>query len=373
MVKYKKGMSFMGDKKNNKRRFLLRSIFFILLFLFLAAGCASCYALTRIGKAPDPSEQKFFATLPNYRNGRFLNLEQVAMNTEKMAKGAGFFRFLFSSPNAPRRPYPRVELIRKSFPDRPEEFNVCWLGHSSLIFELGGVRFMVDPVFGNAAPLPGIVRRFVPSPLPREEIPELDFVVISHDHYDHLEYETIRAFRKKKFPIVTSLGVGARLRGWGIPANRIIEMNWNNYTTVSGVKIVAHPARHFSGRTIDDRFTTLWSAFSFERNGKKIFYGADSGYGRHFAQIGKEHGPFDLVCLEIDAWNERWPHNHSFPHEVIREFQELRGRMLLPIHWGVFDLAMHPYYESINKICELAKAHNVPLVLPAMGERKRLP
>lgn len=362
----------MTAGKKAKKHFLLRTFFFILLFLVLLTGVTACFAMQQIGEAPTESEKAFWSRLPNFRNGKFLNLEKVEMNTRKMAKKAGFFRFIFSSPNAPQRPCPRVELIRSSFPRRPEEFNVCWLGHSSLIFELGGVRFMVDPVFGNAAPVPGIVKRFVPSPLAREELPELDFVVISHDHYDHLEYATIRAFRKKKFPIITSLGVGARLRGWGIPADRIIEMNWNNYTTVAGVKIFAHPARHFSGRSFDDRFSTLWSSFSFERNGKKIFYGADSGYGKHFAQIGREHGPFDLVCLEIDAWNERWPHNHSFPEEVIKEFKELRGIRLLPVHWGVFDLAMHPYYESINRICELAKKHKVPLLLPAMGERKRL-
>lgn len=335
------------------------------------SGCA-CYTLSRIGDAPSESEIAFFEKLPNYRNGKFLNLEPFELNTKKIAKKAGFFRFIFASPNAPKRPYPRQELVKASFPAKPEEFNVCWLGHSTVIFELGGRRFMVDPVFGNAAPIPWAVNRFVPSPLPLDELPELDFVVISHDHYDHLEYAAIRALRKKKCPIITSLGVGARLRGWGIPAKRIIEMNWNNYTTVAGVKIHAHPARHFSGRSFDDRFSTLWSAFSFERNGKKIFFGADGGYGKHFARIGKEHGPFDLVCLEIDAWNERWPNNHSFPHEVIKEFKELRGKLLLPIHWGVFDLAMHPYYESINKICDLAKKNNVPLLLPAMGERKRL-
>ena len=365
----------MKDKKKKKKKssFVWKIMLWGVVFILLILGGVSCFALSQIGNGPSPSEQKFFSRFPNFRDGRFLNLENVKMDTKKMAKSAGFFRFIFSSPNAPQRPYPRQELIRKSFPVRPEEFNVCWLGHSTLIFELGGVRFMVDPVFGNAAPVPGIVRRFVSSPLPRAELPELDFVVISHDHYDHLEYDTIRAFRKKKFPIITSLGVGARLRSWGIPAERIIEMNWNNYTTVAGVKITAHPARHFSGRTFDDRYTTLWSAFSFERNGKKIFFGGDSGYGKHFAQIGREHGPFDLVCLEIDAWNERWPNNHSFPEEVIKEFQELRGKRLLPIHWGVFDLAMHPYYESINRVCELAKKYNVPLLLPAMGERKRLP
>lgn len=366
----------MSDKKktsSKSSRVGVRILLLFFLLLFLLTGTAGCYVWLQIGPQPSEAEKARFSKLPNYRSGQFLNLEKVQINTQKLAKKAGFFRFIFSSPNAPKRPYPRVELIRKSFPARPEEFNVCWLGHSTLIFELGGVRFMVDPVFGNAAPLPGILKRFVPSPLPREELPELDFVVISHDHYDHLEYSTIRAFRKKKFPIVTSLGVGAKLRSWGIPADRIIEMNWNNFVTVAGVRIFAHPARHFSGRFLNDRFTTLWSAFSFERNGKKIFFGGDSGYGSHFARIGREHGPFDLVCLEIDAWNERWPNHHSFPEEVIREFRELRGRWLLPIHWGVFDLAMHPYYESINRICDLAQKYKVPLLLPAMGERKRLP
>ncbi|MBR2373179.1 MAG: MBL fold metallo-hydrolase [Lentisphaeria bacterium] len=261
----------MAEKKKKKThlwKIWLLSFFVLLLFFSIS----SFLTLFKIGKAPDDSEKEFFRKLPNYRDGRFLNLEPVEINNRKLTKKAGFFRFIFDSPNAPKRAYPRKELIRASFPDKPEEFNVCWLGHSSLIFELGGRRFMVDPVFGNAAPVPWVVKRFVPSPLPAGELPELDFVVISHDHYDHLEYSTIRALRNKKFPVITSLGVGARLRSWGIPKKRIIEMNWNNYTTVAGVKIHAHPARHFSGRSFDDRFSTLWSSFSFERNGKKIFF-----------------------------------------------------------------------------------------------------
>lgn len=361
----------MSQKKKKARSYWKILLPVLVLFILLTVGC-TCFTLVQIGKGCSESEKAFFQKFPNYRNGKFLNLEPIDLNTKKLAGKAGFFRFIFSSPNAPGRPYPRQELVRASFPAKPDEFNVCWLGHSSLIFELGGRRFMVDPVFGNAAPIPWVVKRFVPSPLSLEEIPELDFVVISHDHYDHLEYKAVRAFRNKKFPIITSCGVGARLRSWGIDPKRIIEMNWNNYITVAGVKIHAHSARHFSGRSFNDRFSTLWSSFSFERNGKKIFYGADSGYGKHFARIGKEHGPFDLVCLEIDAWNERWPNNHSFPHEVIQEFKDLQGKLLLPIHWGVFDLAMHPYYESINKVCELAAKNNVPLLLPAMGERKRL-
>ena len=366
-------MSAKQQKKGSRFGMVPKILIAAAAVLVCVAGCGCWHVLTRMGHAPDEAERARLEKYVNYRDGKFLNLEPVVLDEKKISKGAGFFRFIFAAPHGPKKPYPRVELLKGSFPEKPEEFNVCWLGHSSLIFELGNRRFMVDPVFGNAAPFPGVVRRAVPSPLPREEIPELDFVLISHDHYDHLEYETVRSFRNRKFPIVTSLGVGARLRGWGIPAERIIELNWNSSVTVAGVRITAHPARHFSGRGLKDRYATLWSSFSFERNGRKIFFGADSGYGRHFAAIGREYGPFDLVCLEIDAWNKLWPNNHSFPEEAIQEFKELRGKRLLPIHWGVFDLAMHPYYESVNMVRALAEAHKVPLLLPAMGERKRLP
>ena len=148
----------MGEKKKKKegkKGLVLKGLLFFLIALLLLSGVTVCYALRRIGSAPSEAEKAFFAKLPNYKNGKFLNYDKVELSTRKFAKKPGFFRFIFASSNAPKRPYPRRELIRKSFPDRPEEFNVCWLGHSSLIFELGGVRFMVDPVFGNAAPSPG--------------------------------------------------------------------------------------------------------------------------------------------------------------------------------------------------------------------------
>ena len=159
-------------KENNKKapsakKGIIKILLGLLGILVLLTVSAGAWAYLRIGSPPSDQEKTFYSTLPNYRTGKFLNLEPVEINTKKLAKKAGFFRFIFSSPNVPGRPYPRVELIKSSFPAKPEEFNVCWLGHSSLIFELGGVRFMVDPVFGNAAPLPGIVNRFVPSPLPR--------------------------------------------------------------------------------------------------------------------------------------------------------------------------------------------------------------
>ncbi len=344
----------------------------ILSLLCVIAGLSvltACSLHSEFGNLPDEAATQRFQTLPNYSNGQFHNLESVRMNMKKLARKPGFFRFLLDSSNAPEAELPSVPLTRNSFSTPPGEFNVIWLGHSSLIFELGGVRFLTDPVFGNAAPLPFVVRRYCDSPLPRKELPPLDFILISHDHYDHLEYPTIRFLRDSEVPFIVPLGVGAILQGWGIAPNRIHELNWNDSVTLKGIRITALTGRHFSGRTFGNRNKTLWASFLFEGGGKKIYFGADGGYGKHFKEIGKKYGPFDLTCLEIDAWNERWPQNHLFPKEVIQAQKDLKGKRLLPIHWGVFDLAMHPWNESIETVRTLAEQENIPLLTPKMGER----
>ena len=210
-------------------------------------------------------------------------------------------------------------------------------------------------------------------PLRREDIPQLDFVIISHDHYDHLEYGTVKFLKDRDVKFVTALGVGARLRGWGVPADRIIELGWEESAEVAGLTITAERSRHFSGRHTNDRDSTLWASYVIEdKNDRRVFFGADSGYGRHFKEIGEKYGGFDLTCLEIDAWNENWPNNHMFPEESVRAHNDLRGKKYLPIHWGVFDLAMHPWNESIGKAKEAAKKENVELVDVLMGEKKVL-
>ena len=356
-------------KASGRKKQLLISLGVCIGLLLMFGVCAACCVKTCFGELPDETEQQRFASLPNYSEGKFINREPAGRPSIKTASSAGFFRFLFRSKNAPDSELPCVPLTRDSFPRKPEAFAVYWLGHSTLIFELSSVRFMTDPVFGNAAPLPGIVERYCESPLPREELPKLDFILISHDHYDHLEYATIHALRKDSVPFITPLGVGARLRGWGIAPERIHELNWGESLSFAGLKITALCARHFSGRSMGDRNRTLWAAFLIEGGGKRIFFGADGGYGKHFREIGDLYGPIDLVCLEIDAWNERWPNNHLFPDETIRAFRDLKGKTFLPIHWGVFDLAMHPWNESIKKVTEKARDAGIRILTPKMGEK----
>ena len=357
------------SKAGGRRKRLLISLSVCACVLLLLALCAACCIGTRFGELPDESEQQRFALLSNYSEGKFINREPAGRPSVKAASSAGFFRFLFTSENAPDFELPHVPLTRSSFPAQPEDFAVYWLGHSTLIFELASVRFMTDPVFGNAAPLPCIVERYCESPLPRAELPALDFILISHDHYDHLEYATIRALRNEEVHFIVPLGVGARLRGWGIAPERIHELNWGEELQFSGLKITALCARHFSGRSTGDRNRTLWAAFLIEGGDKRIFFGADGGYGKHFREIGDQYGPIDLVCLEIDAWNERWPNNHLFPDETVRAFRDLKGKIFLPIHWGVFDLAMHPWNESIDKVTAVARNAGIRILTPKMGEK----
>lgn len=340
----------------------------VLTLLLLLSSCVS----ERMGALPGEKEKEMFAKLPYYnsKTGKFCNEEKVVMHLPRGVKGKwGLFRFIFTSENAPGKDLPIVKLSRRDFPPEKDAFSVRWLGHSTLILEMEGLRFMTDPVFGNAAPLPGVLRRYGKQPLPIKELPELDFVLISHDHYDHLEYSFIRKIRFEKFPVICPYGVGARLRSWGIGKERIKEIGWWESINIGKLKITATPARHFSGRSWSDRDQTLWASYVIEGKGKKVFFGGDSGYGRHFAGIGKKFGPFDLVCMEIDAWNEKWPNNHIFPHEIPKAVKELKGKLFLPIHWGVFDMARHKWDLSIEMLMEEVKKSAIPCATPKMGEK----
>lgn len=352
----------------NRIRF--KGVLFYAVFstVLTLAGIGGAYIMTRFGALPTATEYAAWEKYETFRDGRFHNLEANDFVAKKAVKKSGFLKFLFKSKNAPSFQIPQEQDRHDSSTPLKDAFSVYWLGHSSLIFELGDTRFMTDPVFGNAAPVPGIVTRYCEPPIRRSELPPLDFIIVSHDHYDHLEYDTIRALRHTDIIFVTPLGVGARLRSFGIKPENIRELYWYESTQIGNTTITATPGRHFSGRTLKDRYKTLWASWVIENGGRKIFFGGDSGYGKHFKDIGKKFGPFDLVCLEIDAWNENWKNNHMFPHEFPVAAKELNAKLAMPIHWAVFDLAMHPWKKSITKVSEEAEKAGLPLFTPMMGE-----
>lgn len=337
-----------------------------LLVLFIAAGL---YIRREIGRTPSKEELTSYEKLSYFKDGAFQSPQPLVydFNNVRNGNGGGFARFLTQSRFAPGKPLPKIMLDKNSFAQQPAAFAVYWLGHSAAIMELDGKRIIFDPVLGNAAPIPFAVPRYDDAPVKRKDLPEADYIVISHNHYDHLERKTVQALKNAHF--IVPLGVGAALRGWGVEKDRITELGWRDVFEKDGLKITAAEGVHYSGRSRSDRNKTLWNSYILQSGGKKIFWAGDTGYGRHFAELGKEFGPFDFFAIEIDGWNTGWPNTHIFPAEVIRAAQDLNVKTILPMHWAVFDLALHPWHESIDMVLEEAKETDIRILTPKMGEK----
>ncbi|MDR1854940.1 MAG: MBL fold metallo-hydrolase [Azoarcus sp.] len=354
------------------RRWLKRTLW-AGAFLAVLAALGGCQMLREFGDVPSAEETAAYEKLPYFKDGEFQSPEPLEYHFDR-ATGPGYasrWRFVLPNPNAPKAELPKVKLDASAFAATPSsELVAYWLGHSSLIIEMEGKRLLVDPVFGNAFPLPGVVRRFTAAPLERAALPPLDLVLITHDHYDHLEYATVRALRGRDVRFVVPLGVGAHLRKWGVPAERVHELAWGESFELDGLVVAAERTIHYSGRSLSTRNRSLWASYALKGRQHRVFVSGDSGYGEHFRDIGARHGPFDLAFIEIDGWNPGWPKTHMFPEEVIRAYRDVRARALVPVHWGVFDLARHRWDESIRLIADLAaRAGDVRLLTPRMGEK----
>jgi L-ascorbate metabolism protein UlaG (beta-lactamase superfamily) len=248
---------------------------------------------------------------------------------------------------------------------------ITWLGHSGLLIEVDGIRILTDPVYSDRASFSSFIgpKRFFPAPLAIKDLPPLDAIIISHDHYDHLDKEVIKQFDASRVPFYCSLGVAKYLLEWGIQKERITGMNWMDKVTIAAnCEITAVPARHFSGRSLFNRFETLWSAFVIKTSGHNIFFGADSGWFDGFYEIGKVFGPFDLTMLEIGAYNENWADIHMGPGNAAKAHMALQGKLMMPIHWGTFNLALHAWKEPVERLIKIAEEANIKLFLPKPGE-----
>ena len=272
-------------------------------------------------------------------------------------------------PVAPLGPFNVDEAALQNLP--PEALRTTWLGHSTVLIETGGKRFLTDPVWYNrVSPFSFIgPKRFFQNPLPLKHLPRIDFILLSHDHYDHLDKQTILYLCKKNIPVITMLDVGKRLMDWGVSKALVTELDWwQSKDLGDGFTITATPSRHFSGRWLTDRFTTLWGAFAIKSTVHNIFFGADSGYYDGFTTIAQKLGPFDLAMLEIGAYNEEWAAIHMGPENAVKAALDLGKPLLLPIHWGTFNLAMHPWKEPVERLLAEAQNRGVRLLLPAPGE-----
>ncbi len=247
-----------------------------------------------------------------------------------------------------------------------------WLGHSTVLIEIDGLRVLTDPVWGPRASPSRLAgpKRFQPVPVALRALPPIDLVIVSHDHYDHLDYPTIRELARSEVPFVTSLGVGAHLEAFGVPAQRIVELDWWESHTLpnADLSITAAPSQHFSGRGLKDRNATLWSSMVIRSARHSVFFSGDTGLTTEYATIRERLGPFDLVMLEVGAWHPSWGDIHLGPRNALEAHALLGGGAFLPIHWGTFSLALHPWDEPAETLLALAGAKGAQLVMPRLGE-----
>lgn len=342
-------------------------ILLIVLLLLIVGGILYLWH-PRFGAAANGERLALMESKANFADGAFDNME----HTPALAEDAGYgdvFKSFFLTGSKRKIPRQRLPVVRTDLRQLPIDSNLfVWFGHSSYFLQLDGKRILVDPVFSKyATPVRISVRAFdMEYNYTAEDMPEIDLLVITHDHWDHLDYNTFMKLKQKVRHIVTGLGVGAHLEKWGYPASRITELYWGEQTSIGGFEITSATARHFSGRTFK-RNTTLWSSFILEGS-KKIYIGGDSGYGRHFREIGDQYGPFDYAFLENGQYNLLWKYIHMMPDEVPVAALDLKARYVIPVHAAKFPLANHSWDEPLIRVSEAAKARGVDLLTPMIGQ-----
>jgi L-ascorbate metabolism protein UlaG (beta-lactamase superfamily) len=342
----------------------------VIIFLICISGVYFFLRSRPFGAVPRGDELNLIQQSPRYKNGQFQN----ESNTPSLTEGASFFsvlrEFLFdkSKQRIPTSPVPSIktDLLHLD----PRKNLLVWFGHSSYFMQVDGKTVLVDPVFsGNASPLSFTTKSFSGSDIySADDLPGIDYLFITHDHWDHLDYKTIVQLKPKVKKIITGLGSGSHLRSWGYDPGKIIEKDWNEKMQLDeGFSLNTVPARHFSGRGLK-RNGSLWMSFVLTTPGKNIFIGGDSGYDHHFAEAGKNFGPFDLAILEDGQYDKNWKYIHMSPEETVQAAIDLQAKKLLPVHWGKFSLSIHAWDEPIIRIRKEAARRNVKLLHPKIGE-----
>lgn len=269
----------------------------------------------------------------------------------------------------PPAPLP-LERPHAAWATAPETgFRTTWLGHSTVLLEIEGRRVLTDPIFAQRVSPVGFIgpRRFHPVPAELDELPPIDVVLLSHDHFDHLCRPTMRALARKGVPVVTALGVGAHLERFGFAPEQITELDWYEAAEVGGVHFTATPSQHFSGRSLASRNRTLWASWVIRRERRSVFFSGDTGLAPEFADIGRRFGPFDLVMLEVGAFHPSWGTIHLGPRNALEAHRMLGGGLLLPVHWGTFSLGLHAWDAPGEELLELAPSYGAAMVTPRLG------
>ena len=322
-----------------------------------------------LGKNPSGKRLDRIKQSVNYKNNAFQNLSP----TPQLAEDSSFYTISKQSINKsktvePNKVLPFVKTDLKRL--QADEPVIVWFGHSSYLIKLNGKNILVDPVFsGNASPVSFMIKAFKGSnEYSVDDMPEIDLLLLTHDHYDHLDYKTLTKLRPKVKQVVTSLGVGSHLEYWGFEETIITELDWwESHAFTSEINVTSAPGRHFTGRSVV-RSKTLWSAYILKTNSHNLYLGGDSGYDTHFKTIGEKFGPFDIALLESGQYNTAWPFIHMMPEQTVQASIDLKARVLFPIHWGKFALAFHDWDEPITRVLKKAEELNVNVTTPMIGE-----
>jgi L-ascorbate metabolism protein UlaG (beta-lactamase superfamily) len=327
-----------------------------------------------LGRKPEGERLERIKASPLWTGERFRNVHPIMPGLrDPNASMPTLGEFLCGGERrVPRGPLPAMNPLDVWAKPSVSGLRATWLGHSTVLLELDGLRVLTDPVWGPRASPSTLAgpRRFQPVPIRLREMPPVDVVIVSHDHYDHLDYPTIRALAKSDVPFVTSLGVGSHLEAWGVPPERIVELDWweSHRLPNTGLTVTAAPSQHFSGRALNDRNATLWSSFVIRSPRRAVFFSGDTGLTTAYQEIRERLGRFDLVMLEVGAFHPAWGDIHLGPENALKALAMLGGGSFLPVHWGTFSLAMHAWDQPAEVLLESAPKAGAHLIMPRLGE-----
>lgn len=357
-------------RKWNARRWLA-----ILVILISGGAVTACSVMPGFGKLPDGERLARIQASPNYRDGEFRNQQPTTMMTGEDGQLGTTWKFLFGK-HERRTPEQALPIVATDLAKLDPDTDVAvWLGHSSYYLQLGGKRILIDPVFSNyAAPFSFMNRAFKGDyPFTPDNMPEIDYLILSHDHWDHIDYPTLNALKTKVKTVITPLGVGSHLAYWGFDESRIHEADWNDTLKLSpDFTVYVLPARHFSGRGMISKNQTLWAGFLLETPQRKVFYSGDSGYGPHFAEIGQKFGGVDLAIMENGQYDKDWAQIHMMPEEAAQGAQDVQAKTMLPGHSGRFTISNHTWDDPYKRVAAASQDKPYQLLTPKMGEVVRI-
>ncbi|WP_281614624.1 MBL fold metallo-hydrolase [Flammeovirga sp. SubArs3] len=352
-------------------KYISFSILSVLAFIVIV-GLLFITLSPQFGGTHTEEDIKRYTASGHYDEGEFINLTTTTMDMNMDSIWSTLREFMAGVPND--RPARNIEVLSMEVGDVVNNdtlTRVTWFGHSAFLVEMAGKKILLDPMLGDVpAPHPwlGQSRYSKELPISIEDMPHIDAVFISHDHYDHLDYESIEKLKGKVDQYYLPLGVGAHFRAWGIPEEKIHELNWWDEAELGNIKLAFTPSRHFSGRGLTDRNATLWGSWVLITEKDRLYFSGDGGYGTHFKEIGEKYGPFDLGMMECGQYNVKWAQIHMLPEESAQAAVDINAKLMMPIHWGAFTLALHSWTDPVVRVKKKADELNMPISTPRIGE-----